>query len=198
MVCKARVQVYSSHAGGDCATRRPDRPTDSALQKQSALFRMRSTRSAVYSCFVFPLENLQCVWDQIDDRLKGFHRARKACRADSGLATRPRTPHTARLRAANFVVFAPSARMRSAIPSRSRSHTARVASGVTSRWAMPVPPVVTTNRACALKRMRTSRIADSSSGTISRDNDAKVFLFEEHRLPRVHRDRHARRARKNR
>src|ERR1700733_2153886 len=35
--------------------------------------------------------------------------------------------------------------MRSAIPSTRRSQTARVASGVTSRSAMPVPPVVTTS-----------------------------------------------------
>ncbi len=36
----------------------------------------------------------------------------------------------------------PSKRMRSATPSSKRSQTARVASGVTSRSAIPVPPVV--------------------------------------------------------
>ena len=39
--------------------------------------------------------------------------------------------------------------MRSATPSSRRLQTARVASGVTSRSAIPVPPVVTTRRAFA-------------------------------------------------
>src|SRR5579862_2551339 len=88
----------------------------------------------------------------------------------------PRTPHTARLKAANFVDFEPSARIRSAIPSSRRSQTARVASGVTSRFAIPVPPVVTTKRACPLNRTRMSRIARSSSGTISRATTLKFFF----------------------
>ena len=52
----------------------------------------------------------------------------------------PRTPQTPRLKAANRVFLRPSARMRSDTPSIRRSQTARVASGVTSRAAMPVPP----------------------------------------------------------
>src|SRR5215471_246003 len=88
----------------------------------------------------------------------------------------PRTPHTARLGTANFVDLAPSARIRSAMPSSSRSQTARVASGVTSRLAIPVPPVVTTNRTWALRRTRISRMTASSSGTISRETTRKFFF----------------------
>src|SRR5215469_6587512 len=88
----------------------------------------------------------------------------------------PRTPQTARLRTANFVDFEPSARIRSVMPSSSRSQTARVASGVTSRLAIPVPPVVTTNRTSTLKRTRISRMAPSSSGTIARETTRKFFF----------------------
>ena len=42
-----------------------------------------------------------------------------------------------------------SRRMRSAMPGASRSSTARVASGVTSRGARPVPPVVSTRSAAS-------------------------------------------------
>ena len=59
------------------------------------------------------------------------------------------TPHRPRLNAASGVCFDPSARMRSASPSTSRSHTICVASGVTSRAASPVPPVVTISPAFA-------------------------------------------------
>src|SRR5579864_2165517 len=41
---------------------------------------------------------------------------------------------------------------------------------------MPVPPVVTTKRACTLRRIRASRIADSSSGTTSRAAMRKPFF----------------------
>src|SRR5438477_3505724 len=54
------------------------------------------------------------------------------------------------------------------MPSIKRSQTPRVASGVTSRGATPVPPVVTTKRAWLQKRTRASWIAVSSSGTMSR------------------------------
>src|ERR1700691_1931357 len=63
----------------------------------------------------------------------------------------PRTPHTPRLRAANGVFFKPSLRMRSPTPSIRRSQIASVASGVTSRTAIPVPPVVTMNCASSAR-----------------------------------------------
>ena len=50
---------------------------------------------------------------------------------------------TPRDRSANGVDARPAARIASASPGASRSITARVASGVTSRTAKPVPPVVT-------------------------------------------------------
>jgi len=56
--------------------------------------------------------------------------------------TLPRVPATARESAASGVAARPARRMTSARPGISRSMTARVASGVTSRAAMPVPPVV--------------------------------------------------------
>src|SRR6202789_2124098 len=86
--------------------------------------------------------------------------------APSGLPGRftmrvwPQAPEMARLSAASGVRRAPAARMRSAKPSRMRVQTARVASGVTSRGAMPVPPVVTTS--CALAAC--ARNADSMWG----------------------------------
>jgi hypothetical protein len=49
-------------------------------------------------------------------------------------------PHTARLSAAKRVFCIPCNRICSAIPSTSRSHTAAVASGVTSRGATPSRP----------------------------------------------------------
>src|ERR1051326_2148471 len=83
------------------------------------------------------------------------------------ISARPHTPHTARLNAASGVCFAPSARMRSGIPSTIREQTARVASGVTSRSAMPVPPVVTTRSHSFAKRRNSSAILVSLSGTTS-------------------------------
>ena len=59
----------------------------------------------------------------------------------------PMVPQSPRERAAKGVCFNPSARIISTTPSRRRSHTLAVASGVTSRVEIPVPPVVTTNRA---------------------------------------------------
>src|SRR5580700_1085769 len=95
------------------------------------------------------------------------------CTAPAGLPGRfrmiefPRTPQTARLRAANGVFFAPSARMRSAMPSRVRSQTVRVASGVISRGAIPVPPVVTTSGTRAVQERRACSMAGCSSGTVA-------------------------------
>src|SRR6266567_1094849 len=59
----------------------------------------------------------------------------------------PQTPQTPRLNRAKGVFFSPSRRIRSATPSSILPQTERVASGVTSRAEMPVPPVVTTSRA---------------------------------------------------
>src|SRR5579864_6909416 len=134
-----------------------------------------SAKPSSYPCFVFPLNSCKaCGIRSIT--------ASSDSTAPAGFPGRfrmtacPRTPHTARLKAANFVFFAPSERIRSATPSTSRSQTSRVASGVTSRAAMPVPPVVTTKRACTLRRIRASRIADSSSGTTSRAATRKPFF----------------------
>src|ERR1700693_1619085 len=57
--------------------------------------------------------------------------------------------------------------MRSATPSSRRSQTARVASGVTSRSAMPVPPVVTTSFASLTQYASAVWIAAWSSETTS-------------------------------
>src|SRR6185312_13918289 len=74
-------------------------------------------------------------------------------------------PHTPRLRTANSVFFSPSRRMRSEIPSSILPHTARVASGVTSRAEIPVPPVVATNRALRASSTIAFWIAAWSSAT---------------------------------
>src|SRR6266567_2690997 len=59
----------------------------------------------------------------------------------------PHTPHSPRLNNANGVFFSPSRRILSDTPSSILPQTERVASGVTSRAEIPVPPVVTTRRA---------------------------------------------------
>ena len=58
------------------------------------------------------------------------------------ISVRPRTTATARLSIAFGVCRMPSARIASAMPGARRSATSSVASGVTSRAARPVPPVV--------------------------------------------------------
>ena len=70
-------------------------------------------------------------------------------REGSRRASRPRSPATPRERSACGVRASASARIASAIPGASRSSTVRVASGVTSRGANPVPPVVSTSNAPA-------------------------------------------------
>src|SRR6185312_7597110 len=57
--------------------------------------------------------------------------------------------------------------MRSARPSTRRSQTMRVASGVTSRGARPVPPVVTTRFAAAAWVRSAPAIRPSSSGKVA-------------------------------
>ena len=80
-------------------------------------------------------------------RLPGIPPRPPGCPADSesGSSRELHTPPGSAPR--KRVLRIPAERICSAIPSTSRSHTARVASGVTSRGAIPVPPVVTTRRA---------------------------------------------------
>ena len=82
----------------------------------------------------------------------------------------PRDPATARDRAAIGVCRVPSRRISSPNPGASRSRTARVASGVTSRGPKPVPPVVTTraNPRWSARSRRTVSMAGRSSGTAAR------------------------------
>ena len=71
----------------------------------------------------------------------------------------PRVPQTARLNGDIGVRFNPSLRITSGIPGISRSQMASVASGVTSRFATPVPPVVTTSVARSDVRRNAARSA---------------------------------------
>src|SRR5690242_4730612 len=66
--------------------------------------------------------------------------------------------------------------MRSATPSSSLEHTARVASGVTSRGAIPVPPVVATNCTSPAKRRIACSISACSSGTTPEERTKKPLL----------------------
>ncbi len=98
--------------------------------------------------------------------------ASSECTAAAGLPGRlmmrlsPRVPETARLIEANGVSFNPWLRISSPNPSRTRSHIERVASGVTSRGVIPVPPVVTTSRARDACSRRAEASCSRSSGTI--------------------------------
>ena len=82
------------------------------------------------------------------------------------ISARPRTP--ARLRASIqcFVCSREASRIASARPGASRSPTARVASGVTSSGARPVPPVVRirSQRSTSASRRRRSSIVFWESG----------------------------------
>src|SRR5690348_17299707 len=82
-------------------------------------------------------------------------------------------PQTPRLSTANGVFFSPSRRMRSEMPSSMRPQTVRVASGVTSRVEIPVPPVVTTSRALRESSTIAFMIAACSSGTMRVSMTAK-------------------------
>ena len=94
----------------------------------------------------------QRMWQQINDRLKRFP---GAARTTGKIKDQHRTPYAANPSAqrGQQIFLAPSKRMRSATPSSNRSQTPRVASGVTSRSAIPVPPVVTPRRTLAARRM---------------------------------------------
>ena len=85
------------------------------------------------------------------------------------ISVRLHIPAAARLSMARGVTCIERARIASAMPGASRSMTARVASGVTSRSEKPVPPVVATS---ARPRSAHSCIsfasASSSSGKITR------------------------------
>jgi len=93
----------------------------------------------------------------------------------------PQMPHRPRLRAARGVFFAPSLRMRSGMPSTRRPQTARVASGVTSRAAMPVPPVVTISGNAAARRRNAASSVAWSSGTTSILSTTKWFFCKSSR-----------------
>ena len=86
------------------------------------------------------------------------------------MSVRARTPASPRESAARGKVVSESNRMRSAIPGASRSSTARVASGVRSRGARPVPPVVSTRSATSPSHQATScaAMAVTSSATRAR------------------------------
>jgi len=73
-----------------------------------------------------------------------------------------------RERIAFGVILNDSARITSPKPGISTRMIARIASGVTSRSAMPVPPVVRINRQpCAMNERIASRMRSTSSGTIA-------------------------------
>ena len=76
-------------------------------------------------------------------------------------------PQTPRLSAAYGVCRAPSCRSSSARPGTSRVQTASVASGVMSRGASPVPPVVSTRAARLAASRRAGIRRSSSSGSTS-------------------------------
>ena len=79
----------------------------------------------------------------------------------------PRVPATARDSMARGVIFSPSTHMATGMAGISRSSTARVASGVTSRGESPVPPVVTISpiRFSSAHSRSAPLICSCSSGT---------------------------------
>src|SRR5689334_23812217 len=79
-------------------------------------------------------------------------------------------PDTPRVRMPRGVWLRDSARIVSAKPGASRSSTSSVASGVTSSWVSPVPPVVKMKRTCSssANRRRAAAISPRSSVTASR------------------------------
>src|SRR5690349_23966578 len=80
----------------------------------------------------------------------------------------PATPAVPRESKPCGVFAIESARSACAIPGASRSSTSRVASGVTSRGARPVPPVVRTRRDEAASALIAAAISSRSSGTTRR------------------------------
>ena len=86
----------------------------------------------------------------------------------------PIDPAIPRDSAACGVFRMPAARMSSARPGASRSITARVASGVTSRGPKPVPPVVTMRPVPrAARSLSRASIAPRSSATRERSTEPK-------------------------
>ncbi len=84
------------------------------------------------------------------------------------ISDEPTLPTTARDNAAIGVWVRPAVRISSANPGASRSTTAFVASGVTSRGPNPVPPVVTTSPWTAASSRNARSISARSSGTTTR------------------------------
>src|ERR1019366_2824547 len=85
------------------------------------------------------------------------------------IRTRPRVPASDRESTASGVVWRPQARISSPRPGISRSITDRVASGVTSRGATPVPPVVKMAETWppSARVARRALISEASSGMAS-------------------------------
>ena len=96
----------------------------------------------------------------------------------------PIVPAVPRDSAAIGVCASPAARISSLNPGASRSSTALVASGVTSRGPNPVPPVVTTSVCDAARRTSVRSISARSSGTTSRDRDVEPGAGEQLLRPR--------------
>src|SRR5712692_4592980 len=87
------------------------------------------------------------------------------------------TPATARESTARGVFLRPTSRMSSAKPGSSLVQTAEVASGVTSRGPMPVPPVVRikSSSPASARVTRRERSVASSSGVTWRDNTCQPY-----------------------
>src|SRR5438477_2448715 len=85
------------------------------------------------------------------------------------IRTVPRVPASERESTASGVATRPRVRINSPKPGISRSNTARVASGVTSRGATPVPPVVKIAATCPPSESVASRwlISEITSGITS-------------------------------
>ena len=89
------------------------------------------------------------------------------------ISAAPRAPAIPRESAAIGVCDSPVARISSASPGASRSMTARVASGVTSRGPNPVPPVVTTSPFVDASSRSADSISACSSATTRRSDTSK-------------------------
>ena len=87
----------------------------------------------------------------------------------------PTTAARLRERMALGVIFIDSARITSPKPGSSTRINPRIASGVTSRGAIPVPPVVRTSpQPCSLKERIAFWIGSVSSGTIASATQAQA------------------------
>src|SRR5271157_560106 len=106
-------------------------------------FRLSTLDFRLLQCSVRPWA-ISIAWGSKPRMLSNDSRAPRTLPGRFTISLPLRTPATLRESAAVRVDFRPSARINSARPGTSFSRTARVASGVTSRGASPVPPVVKT------------------------------------------------------